>query len=73
MVVDWPLSVPRIPAGIVAVAPGLVPAMVVNWPPYVEAAQKRPGAFRHTRTVRPYVSKAQLLPRVPVSTSFWTT
>ena len=52
VVVDWPFSVPRMPAGIVAVPPGLVPAIVVKDPAYVDEAQKRPGAFRQTRTAR---------------------
>src|SRR5215210_3928519 len=72
VVVDEPFKVPRMPAGICVFPPGLQPAIDVNSPRYVLAEQKRPGPLRHTRTARVYVSKAQLFPFTPVSTSFWT-
>jgi hypothetical protein len=72
VVTDEPLKEPRMPAGSWLFPPGLAPLIDAKSPSYVLAEQNRPGAFRQTRTERRYVSKAQLFPRTPVSTSLTT-
>ena len=64
--------IPRMPAGSCVLPPGLGPSIDVKSPLYVLTEQKLPGDFRQTRTLRTYVSKAHVLPLMPVSTSFWT-